>query len=565
MKRITPQSRVREMPPTAISMHNTLFNKTGSWRNFRPIYAEKTPPCNATCPTGEKIQRYLSLVKNNQFTEAWHQIKEDNPLPSVCGRVCFHPCETECNRGDYDDPIGIHFIERIIGDYGIAHNLKVKRSGKRKKHKIAIIGGGPAGITSAYHLARLGYQPTIFEAEKFLGGMLQYGIPSYRLPKNILQKEINSVIKTGVKVRTNVRLGKDIFLDKIAQQYDAVVIATGAYRERNLNIPGEEAKGVLGALEFLHQLNLSRRQAGSGHRPNISKDVVIIGGGNSAVDAARSALRMGARPRIIYRRTRNEMPAIPDEITDAEEEKIEFIFLAAPVRIITSANRVTALECIRMKLGPPDASGRRKPIPIKGSNFRIKTGMVIKAIGEAPDTSFLSANLVKDGIVTVNQWGGTGQSNIFAAGDVATGPKTVVEAIGAGKKVAYSIDRYFRTGRVALKEEPKVEPVRFEQLNSAYFEHAPRVPMPHLEWGKRIKTTKEVYTGYTTQNAITESERCFSCGVCNFCDNCWVFCPDISVIKKNSRYEFNYDYCKGCGICALECPRNVISLQEEKK
>lgn len=558
MKNITPQSRVKDMPPTAISSANTLFNKTGSWRSFRPVYLEKLPPCNAICPAGEKIQKYLYFAKDNKFAEAWHILKQDNPLPCVCGRVCFHPCETECNRGDFDESIGIHYVERIIGDYGINHNLKVKKLAPKKNKTVAIIGGGPAGISCAYHLARLGYQPTIFEAEKFLGGMLQYGIPAYRLPKNVLQKEINSIIKLGVKVKTKTRIGKDISFNDIARKYNAVVIATGAYKERGLEVPDEDAKGVINSLEFLRELN-------SGHRPKISKDVVIIGGGNAAMDAARSALRIGAHPRIIYRRTRNEMPAIPDETKEAEEEKIEFIFLVAPVRIIVKRGKVTAIECVRMKLGQPDASGRRAPIPIKGSNFKIKTRTIIKAVGEQPDTSFFPSNLIKDSVVSINQWGETSQVKVFAAGDVSTGPKTVVEAIGAGKKVAYSIDRYFKTGKAVTKEEPKIKPVRFEQLNTYYFEHAPRVPMAHIEFKDRTKGFKEVYKGYTPQNASTESDRCFSCGVCNFCDNCWVFCPDMSVIKKKGKYEFNYDYCKGCGICASECPRNVISLEEEKK
>ena len=558
IKVIPTTLKVKQLPPTAISMSNMLFNKTGSWRNYKPEYAEKLPPCNAACPAGEKIQGYLDLIKNGKFTEAWHLLKQDNPLPAVCGRVCFHPCEVECNRGDYDDAIGIHNVERIIGDYGLRHNLRVKKTGARRKQQIAIIGGGPAGISSAYHLARMGYKPTIFEAERQLGGMLQYGIPSYRLPKNILQKEINSIIKIGVKVKTGMRVGKNLFIEELARKYHAVVIATGAYKERALDIPGEEARGVIGALDFLHEVN-------SGHRPKISKDVVIIGGGNAAMDAARSALRMGAHPKVVYRRTRNEMPAIPDEIRDAEEEKIDFVFLAAPVKVITKNGKAAAIECIRMKLGSADSSGRRKPVPIKGSNFRIKTGTIIKAIGESPETSFIPANILKDNLVGADKWGVTEGRNIFAAGDAVTGPKTVVEAIGAGKRAAQAIDKYVRTGKVTIKELPEVKPVRFEQLNTAYFEHAPRVSMPHLEFKERIRSTKEVYLGYNAQNAITESERCFSCGVCNFCDNCWVFCPDMAVIKTKNKYEFNYDYCKGCGICASECPRNVISLVEEKK
>ncbi len=563
--KIPKLERLKDFPLWAISQANTLYNKTGSWRNYRPVYEDKLPPCNHACPTGEKIQGYIDLVNQKKYRDAWHLLKEDNPMPATCGRVCFHPCETACNRSEYDEPLAIHNIERFIGDFGLAKKLRAKRSKTKSKKQIAIIGGGPSGLACAYHLARLGYKPTIFEASNKLGGMLMWGIPGYRLPKDILKKEIDSIIKLGVKVIKNTRIGADMSFEMLQEQYDAVFIATGAHKERKLNIPGENLAGVIPALDLLHTLN----QKG---RPRLGRRVAIIGGGNAAIDAARSVLRMGKAPVIIYRRTRHEMPAIPDEIKDAEEEGIEFVFLATPVRIIGRGNKIGQLECIRMKLGTPDKSGRRRPVPIKRSNFRIKVDNVIPAIGEEPELFFLNSNaIVNDNRIDIDSWGATNLRGIFAGGDAVTGPKTVVEALGAGKRAARAIHNYLTKPMSSLKEPEKLpEPVSFNQLNPAYFEPAGRVAAPKLTPKERQRKAKEVYQTYKEDNLLKEAERCFSCGVCNHCDNCFVFCPDASVLKKalskgGKRYEFNYDYCKGCGICVTECPRHAISLVEEKR
>ena len=547
------------MPLWAISLGTTLYNKTGTWRNFRPIYKNKTPPCNHACPANEKIQGCIDLINHRKYAEAWHLIKEDNPFPAVCGRVCFHPCETDCNRSFYDDTIAIHNIERFIGDYGLKKKLKVKSKKSKRKEKIAIIGGGPAGLTCAYFLARNGYRPTIFETSKKLGGLLAHGIPDYRLPKNILKQEINSILKLGVDVRTNIRVGQDKTLESIFGDHDATFIGTGAYRERKLNIPGEDTPGVLPALKFLRELN-------AGKRIRLGRKVAVIGGGNAAMDAARSVLRTGAQPIVIYRRTRNEMPAIPDEIHDAETEQIQFIFLAAPVGINLRNKKISSIECVRMKLGRPDESGRRRPIPVKGSKFRIKVDSVIPAIGEQVDLSFLIPGVTTtDWGIKVDKNGATNIPSIFAGGDTVTGPQTVVEAIGAGKKSAIAIIEYLRKKELPRPSDLDPHVVDFEELNTSYFDPAARIEPQKLPIPIRIKKFKEIYRTYSKQEVQTEADRCFSCGVCNHCDNCFVFCPDIAVLKKNGRYDYDYDYCKGCGVCLLECPRNAISLVEEKR
>lgn len=547
--------REPDYPPWAVSLTNTLVNRTGSWRIFKPRYSDKTPPCQDACPAKEKIQGYLELVKQKRYLEGYELIIQDNPFPSITGRVCFHPCEAACNRSEYDEALGIHNVERFLGDYGL-RKAKREKPDNLNGRQVAIIGSGPAGLSGAYYLAKMGYRVTIFEHFSLPGGMLRVGIPSYRLPKEILDKEIKKVETLGVKIKTNTTLGKNITLDELRHNFDAVVIATGAHKSRNLGVPNEEVKGVYSGLEFLAQINF-------GKRPRIGKEVLVIGGGNTAIDAARCALRLGAKPKILYRRTRAEMPAVADEIQEAEKEGVLIEFLVAPVKVIKSKGRVTKLECQKMKLGAPDASGRRRPVPIKGSNFRISCDSIISAIGEEVDLSYLTEEIKSTGwSIDADEWGRTSVPNVFAGGDCVTGPKMVVDAIGAGKRVALVIDSYFTNKEV--KPKPKPEIVQFANLNLAYFEPAQRTTLPSLTIKERKGNFKEVHLGYDESLALQEAERCFSCGICNKCDNCFVFCPDLAVMKSNDKYEFDYDFCKGCGVCASECPRNAITMEEEE-
>jgi putative selenate reductase YgfK subunit len=543
-----------DYPDWAISMSTTLLNHTGTWRIFRPIYLNKIPPCNNECPTNEKIQGYMDLVKQDKLPEAYKLILEDNPFPSITGRVCYHPCETECNRKDYDESIGIHSVERFIGDWGIKKIPFAKPVAKRKE-SVAIIGSGPAGMSAAYYLALAGFNVTIFEKKAKLGGMLRYGIPAYRLPKKVLDNEFKKLVTLGVKFRTSSAVGKDITLDNLRKNYDFVVIGHGAHKNRPLAIPNEQVSGVFSGLEFLSQIN-------SGKKPKIGKRVAIIGGGNTAIDAARSSLRLGSIPTILYRRTRTEMPAVPDEVDAAEAEGIKIEFLIAPVKITaTKKGKLTGIELIKMKLGRPDTSGRRRPVPVEKSNFTLKFDSIISAIGEQVDLSILSADIVKtEWGVKADFIGRTNIPNVFAIGDCVTGPKTVVEAFGTGKRCALQIMG------TSDKIQHKVErPVQFNELNLDYFERQTKTTNPQVPVTARKKNFKEVHTGYTNINTKDEAERCFSCGICNKCDNCFVVCPDLSVLKDSGDYEFDYDYCKGCGVCARECPRYAITMIEESK
>lgn len=543
-------NKISDFPYMTISLSDTLFNKTGTWRTFKPIHKNKLPPCNHNCPIGENIQRYIDLVLEKKYQAAYTLIKESNPIPSITGRVCYHPCEEKCNRGEYDEPLAIHHIERFLGDYGL--QLEEKWEIQERKEKIAIIGSGPAGIACAYHLRRMGYRPKIFESASLLGGMLRVGIPEYRLPKEILDKEIKKLEAMGIEMETNKKIGNP---RELLGNFAAVFAATGAHISRKMEIQGEDAEGIIPGLRFLKKLNM-------GEKVEIGKNVAIIGGGNTAVDAARSALRLGSRAIILYRRSRKEMPALRSEVREAEKEGIEIQFLTAPSKIIIENNRASTIECLRMKLGEPDESGRRRPLPISGSEFKLRFDTIISAIGEKTDFDFFSGFQTTGWGVRAGNFGTTSEMNIFAGGDCVTGPSTVVEALAAGKRAATAIS--LTLSQKTLPKVEELEPISFDKINLAYFKKEPRIEPAKLSPLERIKNFSEIQSIYDEQTLLKEAARCFSCGVCNSCDNCWVFCPDMAIIK-NEEYEINYEYCKGCGICAQECPRGVITMKEEGK
>lgn len=547
--------KVSDYPELAISWETTLVNKTGTWRTFFPKYVEKTPPCNYYCPANEPVQKYLALTLKGKFEEAYLTILEKNPFPAITGRVCYHPCEIGCNRSNFDESVAIHAVERFLGDYGL-NLVEPKRKVEKLKSdkKVAIIGSGPSGLSCAYYLLKNGIAVTIFERENFAGGILSYGIPNYRLPKEIVKKEIEKIAKMGARFIFEKELGKDFSLNDLEKEYDAIFLAIGAQIEQELGIPNENAKGVFLGLEFLKAVNLRKKLQYFG------KNVLVIGGGNTAIDCARVALRKGAKVKIIYRRTKEEMPAVKEEVEEAIKEGIEIIFLTAPIKIIKDKKgKVKGLECVKMKLSEEvDESGRRKPVPIKNSNFVIRGDTIIKAVGERVDLAVLPKEIIGKKGILADEWGRTNLEKIFAGGDCVTGPKTVVEAIAYGRKGAFLILHYLKNYEPPKKEIFNL--VNYENLNTYYFEKQKRVEEDKLPLNKRRGNFKEIIRTLNNQEALAEASRCFSCGVCNNCDNCYVFCPDLAILKKNGSYEILYDYCKGCGVCAHECPRNVISM-----
>jgi NADPH-dependent glutamate synthase beta subunit-like oxidoreductase len=570
-----------EMPMISISLGDMDWNKTGAWRAQRPLYEDKTPPCSAACPVGNDIVTFIQKIGQGDFEGAWNLIKEENPFPGICGRVCFHPCESKCNRGNYDEPIAIHALERFVSDFAANLNKKIEKVSDVKKERIAIIGSGPAGMSCAYHLAKFRYDVTVFESSSLAGGMLRSGIPSYRLPKNILDREISNIEALGVEIRTGISFGDNLTLEGL-KDYQAIFIATGAHRARGLHIPGEKGRRVFSGLDLLKKINLDKKV-------KLGDRMAIIGGGNTAIDVARSVIRMGKKATILYRRSKEEMPAFGDEMVEAIEEGVKIRYLVNPIRI-QSRDSMKRLECLRMELGEKDESGRRKPVPIPHSNFFIEADDAIIAAGEEIEVSFLPKGMEKkEGILLTQRDGSTGIKGIFAGGDLTSNQRTVAHAIGSGKRAALAIDCYLKGKdteeairqmligegpslsifRYLHPEERPMNPhvVTFEELNMDYFEPSKRHRESKGPVKERIKGFREVTSTFTEGIALEEAERCFSCGTCNECENCYVFCPDASIIKTKHilSHQVDYDFCKGCGICFSECPRGVISLKEEAR
>jgi heterodisulfide reductase subunit A len=502
------------------------------------IDKQESPPCQEACPIGQEAAGYVALIAEGRFREAAELIRLRNPLPVVCGRVCYHPCEGECNRGFVDEPLSIQHLKRFALDWEEKNNgtLRPPEIKERRDGKIAIIGSGPAGLACAHDLAARGYRPTVFERHEVVGGMLALGIPQYRLPREHLQRDVDYIRALGVEFRTNTEVGRDVTLDQLENNgYKAFFMATGAHKTIPMDVPGEDLGGVVQGLDYLQRHALGIHQ-------ETGKNVAVIGGGNTAMDAARTVLREGAeRVTVVYRRTRAEMPAVEHEIEDAEAEGIGFDYLTAPVKVLGQGNHMTGLQCVRMELGEPDASGRRRPVPIPGSEHDLTFDMVIAAIGQRADTGFLKGG---NGFsrMEVNRWGTlevnheTFETNIpgvFAGGDVVLGPATVIAAMGAGKRVAEAIDKYLRGDELRDFETHLVpaeirrgEDFRPHPYSPTYtqMEKQDRAEMPKLTATSRARTWDEVELGFTEEQAMAEAQRCLHCGVCVNCYECVKAC-----------------------------------------
>lgn len=480
-------------------------------------------PCSATCPAGVNAHGYVALISQGKFKEAMEVLRRTMPFAGVCGRVCTHPCESECERGKVDEPIAIRALKRFMADYELKHGReKATPVEKTKKDKVAIIGSGPAGIACAYDLVKIGYPVTVFEASPLAGGMLRYGIPEYRLPKQILDNEISYVQEMGVEIKTNAPIQN---IDEILRQgYKAVFLAVGAGVSQKMGILGEDARGVMHAIDFLKQVS-------DGKKVELGNTVAVVGGGNAAVDAARTAVRLGAKEvNVIYRRSRAEMPAIPSEIDEMEQEGVKIRYLTTPVEVIAKNGKLARIKCIKMELGEPDASGRRRPVPIKGSEFEMDVDTIILATGQSVDKSKLpktigftdSGTIMADPITFQ-----TSIKDVFAGGDVVSGPATVIDAVAAGKEAAISIDRYLQG--IDLKEGRPQERQRVKDIPKKGIEKKARAVMPLLAVGERVRSFKEVESGFDEKQAIEEANRCLNCAVCSECLECVKACERKAV------------------------------------
>ncbi|MCJ7801789.1 MAG: NAD(P)-binding protein, partial [Candidatus Marinimicrobia bacterium] len=485
-----------------------------------PIGIVDPSPCMEACPAGVNVKAYVSLIAAGKFHEALHVVREKNPLPGICGRVCTHPCETYCNRNQIDSPVAIRALKRFVADYELEHPIPIpKPTAGTRKEKIAIIGSGPTGLTTAHDLAKIGFNVTVFEELSEPGGMLIAGIPSYRMPRDILKIEIDYIRNLGVKIITNKKITGKQDYDKLLKDYDAVYVAIGAHVGKKLGFPGEDDyKGFLDAVTFLREVNLETHK-----KPG--EKVIVIGGGNSAVDAARTALRLGSEVNIVYRRTRQEMPANEEEIKDAEEEGIKIHYLAAPTKIVSQNGKVTGLECTKMKLGKPDESGRARPIPIKNSEFIIEADVIIPAISQEPDLSFLP----KDHNIDISRWQtfaadentmATNIPGVFAGGDAVTGPNTVINAIAQGHVAAKSIERFIN-GEKLEQSDSKTKPIETEiKIDLLNQPKTKRASIPMQKLSERKNSFQEVEYGFDEATAIAEAQRCLRCGPCDECYIC---------------------------------------------
>ena len=557
-------------PPPTEKEGQRLF-PTGNFRFFRPVYKDKMPPCNNACPTGEQIQKYLDYVKHDRYLDGYLTILEDNPMPSITGRVCYHPCETACNRAAHDEPIGIRSVERFLGDFGLelAENPVKAALPPLNGKTVAIAGSGPGGLACAYHLRRRGYASVIFEALSKPGGMLRAGIPAWHLPEDILDKEIAKLTDLGgIEIRCDTRVGTDVTLDHLRTSYDAVFLALGQDVGRRHPADGAQARGVIGALEFLRETGLRRPV-------KIGSNVLVIGGGNTASDAARSAIRLGASASasasasatIVSLEAEHELLIQPEDLDQAREEGVQFRPNTALVKVVSDADgNVTAAVLAQAHLAK-DADGTVHPRITEGTETEVACDTILVAIGQVQVLDWLPGHYTERGLIMADEFGRVPDDigTVFAGGDVMRGPSMVVDALGDGKRAARDIDRVLTAAPLAHDPDPEVMP--YEKLNTAYFRHAERVPIPLTPAPERARSqVTEVTLAYSREEAVAESDRCMSCGVCNGCDNCYIVCPDISVLRdarENGHYSIRTHYCKGCLVCVQECPTGCLEKVPE--
>ena len=520
--------------------------RTGLWANQQPVREDATPPCNFICPAGNDVRGFLAALSDGDVDGALAILLETSPLPSVCGRVCPGFCMAQCNRAELEGPVNVRALERYAGDHGSAE----VRAAAPRDERVAVIGAGPSGLAGAYQLARLGYRVTLFDAGTELGGLMRTGIPTYRLPRQALDRDIQRILDLGVETELGRRIDFQR-LTGLTREFDAVLAATGLQRLTSLDLGPEgstEPGFVMQGIDFLDRARRdSVRVRG--------EDIVVVGGGNTAIDAARSAHRLGAASvRIVYRRTRQEMPAIAEEVDDAIDEGIRIDFLCSPLRISLAADK-GSLACERMELGEPDESGRRRPVAVPDSAFELPCDRVILAIGQAADLSLLPPQAVVAGSQPLQL---DGMAPIYPVGDLLTNEGTVTAAIGCGRELALRLHERFSGEKLYRDPPPEESVIRSDRMRLGHFEAMPPHAENVLPLRARSESFAEVRSGL---QGIEEARRCLSCGVCNLCERCVTWCPDGVLRREGDELVFDYDYCKGCGVCASECSRAVIYMK----
>jgi len=583
-----------DLPPTAWTTGSTEVFRTGTWRARLPRHVSAMSPCHVACPVNGDIAHWIGRARERDFRGAWEILTRNNPFPAVAGRVCHHPCETACNLQGYDEPLSICKLERHVGDLGLAERWSYPAPAVERSERVAIVGGGPSGLSAAYHLRRRGYAVTIFEARQRLGGLMRDGIPAYRLPREVLDGEIERIVALGVEVRYGEAIDTPQAFARLRREFDAVYVAAGARRPKRLPQLDYERAWVLDGAAWLAQAN-------AGRAPALGPRVVVVGGGSAAIDVARSARRAGHEVTILSLESREQMPAQRTEVEEALEEGVRLMGGVSLVRAVegeagADGRRGVTIECVRVSFVPGAERGRFRVEPIAGSEFALEADAIVPSIGQDPDLSPFASALPADGaLLRVDALQATGVDGVYAGGDVASLARFVTEAIGMGKRAALAIDRALceRAGRVvdeaACDEAADADAARarrnpalagerlhgfgidvarvvpLEAIATFYYPNAARVPERRLPVAERVGDA-EVQLGLDIERALDEAQRCFSCGTCISCDNCFHYCPDLAIRRlPGGGYEVDGDYCKGCGICVRECPTGSMEMIEEVK
>jgi 2-oxoacid:acceptor oxidoreductase delta subunit (pyruvate/2-ketoisovalerate family) len=538
--------------PFAITLDvgTSLENQTGSWRTSRPVYLDRLPPCNNACPAGENIQAWLFHAESGRYEEAWRELTKDNPMPAVMGRVCYHPCETACNRAQVDSAVGINSVERFLGDEAIRRGWRFDPPAAESGKRVLVVGAGPSGLSAAYHLRRMGHRVTIHDAGPAAGGMMRFGIPKYRLPREVLDAEVKRILDLGVELKLDSKVDNILETMK-AGGFDAAFLAVGAHIAKRAFIPAGSAAKILDAVQVLRSME-------GEEKPLLGRRVVVYGGGNTALDVARTAKRLGATEAlIVYRRTRERMPAHDFELEEALEEGVLMKWLST-IKRMDDEGTITVEKMALDEKGFPQPTGEFETL---------EADSLVLALGQDVDLGLLDGVPgleIANGVVKVSPNMMTGYAGIFAGGDMVPSERTVTVGVGHGKKAARHIDAWLRGA--AYEAPEKHELASFDKLNAWYYADAPKTMRPALDLVRRTSTFEEVMHGLDETNALYEARRCLSCGNCFECDNCYGVCPDNAVIKlgDGKRFRFNYDYCKGCGVCAQECPCGAIKMVPEE-
>jgi NADPH-dependent glutamate synthase beta subunit-like oxidoreductase len=543
-------------PPSIWTTGSTEVFKTGTWRAALPQHIHAPSPCHLACPVGGDIAEWIARARERDFAGAWQVLTRHNPFPAISGRICHHPCEAACNRAGYDESLAICRLERYVGDRALAEGWAFTLPASERPQRIAIVGGGPSGLSAAYHLRRRGYRVTIFEARAELGGLMRYGIPSYRLPRPVLDGEIARVVALGVDVRTSATLRTPAAFEGLREEFDALYVAIGAHCQKRLPRLDYTKPWVLDGADYL-------ARSSGGQVPALGKRVVVIGGGSAAIDVARTALRSGHEVTLLALEIRPQMPAQHEELIEALEEGVTLVDGAMLTEASEATKAGVVLRCVRVRFEAGATRGQFTVTTLPGTEFTLAADAIVPAIGQDPDLALTGDALETDGaLLRVGPRQATSVERVYAGGDVASMARFVTEAIGMGKRAAHEIDRVLGGGAERGSEAPEAV-VTLERINTFYHPRQARSAAERLPAAERVASGGEVQQGFDPDQALAETARCFSCGTCITCDNCVHFCPDLAVRREADGYVVLADYCKGCGLCVEECPTGSMKMLEE--